>query len=528
MKPLRGLALVLGLSMGLTAGMLADPGPAAARGLPSANVAWQPAGTDADVDRAFAQARAAGKPVLLYWGATWCPPCNQLKATLFNRQDFAEASKGFVAVHVDGDLRGAQKLGTRFKVSGYPTVVLFKPDGTEITRLPGEVEPDRMMAVLRLGMAGGRPVKDVLADARAQRPLSAGEWRMLAFYPWYADEQQLIPEAEQPDLIAGLANTAARPGSQADTDTRTRLWLQAVAASDDGKGLKADAAMRQRMMTLLADPAAVMRHADIVAGAPVDLLRALTEEDTPERAAMRNSLSQALATLEGSGQLSRGDRVSALIGRIDLARIGQPRDAVKVDVPDALRQEVRRHVQRDDQEITDGYERQAVVTAGAYALARVGLWKDSDDLLKANLSRSHSPYYLMSQLGGNARRQGDIPAALGWYGQAFEKSEGPATRLQWGSGYLSALVEMAPKDAARIEQVADTLFREAAADPGAFAGRSVRSLQRVGKRLRSWSADGQHAATMARLQKSLDTLCRQVDPAEGQRATCQGLLKADA
>ena len=76
----------------------------AAPKLPSTNVAWQPAAADADIDRAFAQARAQNKPVLLYWGASWCPPCNQLKATLFNRQDFAALSQSFVAVHVDGDV----------------------------------------------------------------------------------------------------------------------------------------------------------------------------------------------------------------------------------------------------------------------------------------------------------------------------------------------------------------------------------------------------------------------------------------
>ena len=130
---------------------LAAPVAGAAPGLPSANVAWLPAAADADVDRAFALARAQNKPVLLYWGATWCPPCNQLKATLFNRQDFAAQSRNFVAVHVDGDRPGAQKLGQRFKVSGYPTVVLFKADGSEITRLPGEVDPAQMMTVLQLG-----------------------------------------------------------------------------------------------------------------------------------------------------------------------------------------------------------------------------------------------------------------------------------------------------------------------------------------------------------------------------------------
>ena len=69
---------------------------------------------------------------------------------------------------------------------------------------------------------------------------------------------------------------------------------------------------------------------------------------------------------------------------------------------------------------------------------------ESDALLKANLARSHSPYYLMSQLGGNARKLGKPDEALRWYEQAFDKSEGPATRLQWGSSYLTALVDLAP------------------------------------------------------------------------------------
>ena len=93
-----------------------------------AGIAWRKASSDADVDAAFAVARAETKPVFLYWGAKWCPPCNQVKATLFNRQDFIERSRAFVPVYVDGDSPGAQKLGTRFRVSGYPTMLmLFKP-----------------------------------------------------------------------------------------------------------------------------------------------------------------------------------------------------------------------------------------------------------------------------------------------------------------------------------------------------------------------------------------------------------------
>lgn len=521
MPHLRPLILCLALAAPLSLPLAVC---AAAASLPSTNVAWLPAAADADVDSAFAQARTANKPLLMYWGATWCPPCNQLKATFFNRQDFALASKGFVAVHVDGDRPGAQKIGRRFKVSGYPTVVLFSPAGQEITRLPGEVEPERMMAVLQLGMAGGRAVEAVLADARAGRPLTDGEWRMLAFYSWGTDDQRLVQRADLPALLAQLAVAASAAGSRADADTATRLWLQAVAASDDGQGLKPDAALRQRVQRVLADPAVSRRHADVLTNEAPGIVRALSDDGSADRAPLLASVTATLRRFEADAGLSRGDRLSALISRIQLARLGQPKDAVQVDLPAALLQEVKTHVARDDREITDGYERQAVITAAAYALGQAGLWDDSDALLKANLARSHSPYYLMSQLGSNARKRGQTTQALDWYGQAFAKSEGPATRLQWGSGYLSALVDLAPQDSTRIEATATQLIAEAAKDPGSFSGRSVRSLQRMGRKLQGWSSDGQHPAVMQRLQGQLDGVCARVDAAE--RDTCTGLLKA--
>ena len=117
-------------------------------------------------------------------------------ATIFNRQDFIERSRHFVPVYVDGDAPNAQKEGARFKVSGYPTMVLFTPDGTEITRLPGEVDADQYMRVLAMGMNGARPVKATLAAALAagaagRDKLAPEDWRMLAYYSWVTDEQQL-------------------------------------------------------------------------------------------------------------------------------------------------------------------------------------------------------------------------------------------------------------------------------------------------------------------------------------------------
>ncbi len=503
------LALTLAALPSLPAHAAAGPG-----------VSWQAAAADADIDRAFTQAKAEKKPVLLYWGAKWCPPCNQLKATLFNRADFIEQSKAFVAVGIDGDAPGAQKLGTRFKVRGYPTLILFSPAGQEITRLPGEADAAQVMKVLQLGLSSGRPVKAVLADARAGRKLNANEWRLLGFYGWETDEQQLLPAAERPATLAQLA----RASEGADAETATRLWLKSVGALSEGQA--ADPAQLPRLRAVLADAAQARAQMDVLANEAPDLIKALAPAPGDARRQLVAEFDAALKRLNADATLSRADRLNALQGRIELARLDTPKDEPHPrTVPAALQAEAREQATRAHREITDGYERQAVITQAAYLLGRAGLWTDSDELLKAALARSHSPYYLMSQLGGNAKKQGRTADALRWYEEAFNKSEGPATRLQWGSNYLGALVELSPEDTARIEKTAAQLFAEAEKDPGAFYERSERSLKKVATLLAGWSKTPAQAATLGRLKAQLDGVCGKLDGSDAKaRAACQGLM----
>jgi len=494
---------------------------AAASSAHAANaIAWQYAANDAEVDAAFAQARAESKPVFVYWGAKWCPPCNQVKATLFNRQEFIERSRAFVPVYVDGDSPGAQKLGSRFKVSGYPTMVLFNPQGTELTRLPGEVEAERYTQVLTLGMNAQRPVKDVLAQARTDaKGLSANDWRLLAFYSWETDQQQLVPKGGVPALLKQLAD--ACPSDQGEIATRLRL--QALAAVDEKAPAHPDATAQATLLTMLADASASRVHLDILTNNASDITRALSKPGTPQRAELLKGFDAALKRFEADTTLSRADRMQALIAQVDLARIDAKKDSA-VKFPEALLADIREQTARADREITDGYERQAVITSAAYLLEEAGLGAESDTLLKANLAKSHSPYYLMSELASNAKKRGDKAEALRWYEEAFDKSEGPATRLQWGASFVSALVELAPQDEARIEKVAGQLFTEAAKQPDAFYERSGRALQRVGTKLQAWNKAGVHAATIKRLQAQLDGVCSPLDKNGPQQASCASLL----
>lgn len=502
----------------------APPASAAstARAAPAdAGIAWVRAASDAEVDAAFARARSEAKPVFVYWGAKWCPPCNQLQATLFNRQDFIERSRAFVPVYVDGDKPGAQKLGTRFAVRGYPTTVVFDRSGQELTRLPGEVDAQQYNEVLTLAMSAQRSAKVVLAQARAGgQGLTEADWRLLAYYSWETDQQRLAGA----DGVAPVLKALAQACPAAHADSAMRLRLKALAAGGKAGPVADAAAQRVPVLALLADAAQSRRHMDVLGNRAAGLVGALSAAGSPERAALVQAFDAALIRLQADATLSRADRLTALVARVQLSQLDAPGPDKTAATPAALRTEVREIAARFDREISDGYERQAVITTAAWALEQAGLMDDSDLLLKANLAKSHSPYYLMADLAGNAKKRGDKAAALDWNAQAFDRSEGPATRLQWGARYLGALVELAPQDGERIERVARQLFDEAAAMPDAFEARSAHSLQRIGGHLSAWAKGGAHGDAMKRLQRQLDGVCTKL-PAGESRSACDGVLK---
>jgi thiol-disulfide isomerase/thioredoxin len=488
-----------------------------------AEIAWVRPAAMTDVDRAFEQAKANKQPVFLYWAAAWCPPCNQVKSTIFTRPDFIEKSRSFVPVYVDGDTPSGQALGKRFSVGGYPTMVLLRPDGTEITRLAGSVEPAKYMQVLDYGIAGGSSAREALASALSGKPIGAEDWRLLAFYSWETDEQQMVPKQEVPATLIRLAQ--ACPADQ--REAASRLTLQAIASSATAKGevkpaaVKADALASVR--SILARPELVREHYDLIAGYAADIVGYTTAPKSREREELLAAWNAALDRLIADPTLSNGGRIWALGGKVDLARL----DNKSGPLPVALLKLVRAQVARADRETTDINERQSVITSAGAVLADAGLLDESDVLLSVELERSHSPYYYMLGLASNARKRGTPDskiAAIEWARQAYETSKGPATRLQWGGAYVNYLLELSPTSADRIETAAAAVVGEAVTDPDAFAARSRSSLERLSKRLQKWNKDGKHDATLALLHERMTATCSAETLSPADRDACAALF----
>jgi uncharacterized protein len=99
-------------------------------------------------DDLFARAAAEKRFVILDLEAVWCHWCHVMEKTTYADPEVTEliASK-YLPVRVDQDAN--PDLSSRYGDWGWPATIIFGPDGTEIAKLRGYVEPARMQALLK-------------------------------------------------------------------------------------------------------------------------------------------------------------------------------------------------------------------------------------------------------------------------------------------------------------------------------------------------------------------------------------------
>ncbi len=88
-------------------------------------------------DAAFAIAKTTGKPLLIDFYAIWCPPCNELDEIVYPSAEFQDLKKEAVLLKMDADSPASWKLKSRYEIKGYPTVLIAKTDGSELSRIVG-------------------------------------------------------------------------------------------------------------------------------------------------------------------------------------------------------------------------------------------------------------------------------------------------------------------------------------------------------------------------------------------------------
>jgi thioredoxin-related protein len=481
-----------------------------------------------EVDAAFAAAKSADKPIFLYWGAEWCPPCAQIKSTIFNTREFQERSRLFIPVYLDGDTPSAQRYGERFGVVGYPTMILFRADGQEITRLPGGVDVARYATVLDTALASSRPMHETLRAATSGAALQPADWTLLAYYAWSTDNGQLVAPADRVDVFRGLHDHC--PAQLVAECARIQFqYLRALAAAaKDGK-TPLDAGQRTQMATallsLLGSPEAIRANVENLLYAPTEVIGLLSEPGSAGREQLIFAWRAALDSLARGDEglaLSGPEQINVVRSRVLVQRLATP-DA---PLPPALLDEARQTVKRVTGTTPEGYARHAAVNAAGNLYFEAGLDQEANALLVAEIEQSKSPYYFMVELADHAKKVGREAEALAWFERAYADAKGPATRFQWGYNYLVSLLEMTPGDTARIERVGLEVLGELDGSPDAFYQRTRLRLEQLSSKLLDWSyRQPDRTAVVTKLRERTAGLCSKLPSGDQGRANCEAFLR---
>lgn len=480
---------------------------------------------DGSVDEAFAAAEESGKPIFLYWGAVWCPPCHAIAATIFKSPEFIERSKLFVAVYLDGDKENAQAYGEKFGVRGYPTMIVFDPDGEELTRIPGGIDLQAYANILDLTLGNSSSVNELVASVSSgAEQLAANDCTLLAYYSWGQDPR-ILAELDEADIFRRMYESC--PSEMAIERSVLYLsWLDAVMAAAESEDDPVPMTAEQRTEALqavnavLASDEAVKANIFAVLFSGQEITYALTDEGSEEREQLTQSFLQTYDRLAADETVYMRERIYTLAGKINFEQGGDD----DVELSDDLKQEILEIVAFADESTPGVYERQAIINAAGNILRDAGMDEEAKTLLLAELDRSKQPYYYMVTLADIEQQADNYDAAIEWLEKAHDAAKGPATRFQWGYYYLAGLIEMTPEDTQRIHETTVALIQELQQGSG-FYQRPKAQLVRLASRLAAWAEEGDHQSELLAIRESVLVVCAEDKQGSDSRKTCEAFLE---
>jgi protein disulfide-isomerase len=112
--------------------------------VPSNDVVWAE-----DIASAREVASESGKPVMLFFTATWCVPCRIMKREVFADPEVMKAiNSKVVPVMVYEDSPGGGEAFSQYNVEGTPITIFADPQGTVLDYAVGGIGKDAFMEML--------------------------------------------------------------------------------------------------------------------------------------------------------------------------------------------------------------------------------------------------------------------------------------------------------------------------------------------------------------------------------------------
>jgi thiol:disulfide interchange protein len=105
--------------------------------------------------KVMADAKKSGKPVVLVFSASWCPPCQSMKNEVYPSKEVQAFHDQFEWAYIDiedGD-NSNEKAAETFGVSGIPHIQFVDAEGKPLEKQVGGNSPDAFAAKLKAVLA---------------------------------------------------------------------------------------------------------------------------------------------------------------------------------------------------------------------------------------------------------------------------------------------------------------------------------------------------------------------------------------
>ena len=155
------------------------------------------------LDDAFLLASQRDRPLLAVFHVLGCPWCEDFDANTLSADEFLAFCEDLILVKIDGEVDSAAAV--RYKVTSFPTVILFDPAGREVDRVVGYRAPPDLTLLLGRYLAGEGTLAMLLeqeaqaADDPVLVLMIAEKMLERGFYDEARDRYELVAKLDQDD-----------------------------------------------------------------------------------------------------------------------------------------------------------------------------------------------------------------------------------------------------------------------------------------------------------------------------------------
>lgn len=452
-------------------------------------------------EQAFAKAEADKKLVFLYWGAIWCPPCNELKAQIFSQARFAELMQNFVPVYLDGDSEDAQIWGERLQASGYPTVLILTSDRKEVFRLSSSISIDEFSEAVSSLMTESQNFEKAVQNIEAEKG-SPRDFQVLAYASWDSLPESPWTEARK-SAVLGKAAKACPASLKKERALLSAAYLGMLSGEKTPRVLT-DKELEFAFQAIFLDESTVWSARSFVNYSAESLLPWLAwKSNSKAYQQLKTQWLAAAALIEAHPQASVDTRLWTVNPELAFFRYEHPKEKVGPD----LKIKVEKAAAKADTNATSEFDRHAAISGAAYLLRKVDSHAEARRLLEEEVKRTNTPWYYYGSLSALESELKNTAAAQKWSALARETVQGRASKIQW----ITSDLVLNAKDKTRkdyVLSISREFYAEALQNKDGFAGRNHARAKKVQEALQAWKADADFSQAFTEYRKR----CAQQNP----------------